>query len=350
MSKLKNILDPKLAKFILERCHITKNRSAYWFFTKDIRRKSVGKLNTHKMSTMWHNLEPESKRLYFTMAELDDVRYKDQRSSWVAEISSLIMKHGDQISKMKDSVSGVGNEQELLKLLDKYQRNYGKMIQADSTSKLYKDIIDKNDSIDLNMTAEKLISTVPENFRSVLSRPRRPPCPFALYTWLKRDDLMKSRGDSNVPFLRFAAKEWASLSETDKAFFNQKYEQLMTEYEKAKKEYKENGDQESSYLEEASKEKKAFRKSIKKRLKDNGVLPVNIRNAFNFFLMDNKDVPLIDLTKIWRSLPEEEKLKYRKMSEEDSKRYYNDLSPDLIKSLTRLLSNQKRSSQAEEKT
>lgn len=357
MSKIKSVLTPEITKIILDSYAVVKKRTALWFFknelTQDFKELSNATISTNnhqhnrkqlkpkQILQLWHEMEPESKRKYFNMAEVDDIRFKEQKSLWIAQIGSILAKDGNRPEKLVEAVRKFQEKQkEILVSLDKYEKNFDHMIQAQTTRSLYKNVIDKTDRMNPTVNSEDLMSSVPEYYRSILERPRRPPPPFILYASMNRDELMKLAKTEyeGASYLKVGAILWSEMDDKTRKEYEERYSKLMKEYASAMEQFKQtNCDNEDSYLEQASKEKKAFTHSLRMKLREFAVVPVNIRNAFNFFLMDNKNVPLTELTEIWRNLPESKKEKYRKMNEEDAARYYeekkacDELRDDILK-------------------
>lgn len=369
MNRLKSALNPEVAKFIQDNYPVVKKRTALWFFSNELRNnlaqdaadtkfpsdasnnpsssKDAKKVSRTKILNIWRRMDPESKRRYFNMAEFDEVRYKEQKSQWISEVSSLLLKHGGTIKKISESAPTQERLQKtFLASLDKLHRNYEQMIQTESTKEIYKDAIKKADRYEYDMSTKSLISAVPKSQRSILTRPRRPPCAFILYLRdnMQRLTALKRDLKTNDSIMKLGADEWANLDKNTKLDYEAKYSKLKDEYNKATDEFKaENMKSNDNYLEQASKEKKAFRRSLRKRLRDLSVLPICIRNAFNFFLMEHKDVRLTDLTEVWRNLPEEKKMKYIKMNQDDMIRYHNerDAYNEITKSLNDIISKRK---------
>lgn len=351
---IKSALNSEVAKFIKQSFPVVKKRTALWFFTNEIK-SSVAtqcnsnstkkgseenvKLSRNRILNIWRKMDPESKRKYFNMAEFDDVRYREQKSQWVSKIGSLLVKHGGSVDKLNECLPTHEKLQEdFLASIDKLHKNYEQMIQTKTTRMLYKDAIKQAKSDHSPMDANDLMSAIPKNYRPILSRPRRPLCAFLLYVNDHRERLrdVKNHSRSKETVLRLASKEWARLDKDQRVIYDNKYAQLRDEYLDAMNEFKsETQESIDNSLEQASRERKAFKRSLRRRLRNSSVLPVSVRNAFNFFLMDNKDVRLKDLTEIWRNLPEEKKMKYIQMNQEDLIRYqsersaYNEITQNL---------------------
>lgn len=336
MNKLKLLLNPDIVKLIQSQ-PIIKKRTAFHFFTEEIKKNAERKYKRTEISQLWHKMDPESKRIYFTMAETDDVRFKEQISTRLAKIGSLLNKCDENgaLNQALEHTDGSASSNELDNINNsKYQKYYSHMIQANSTSELYKDVIKK--TTNLNLSTDKLISAVPITCRPVLIKPRKPVSAFALFTWLKRDELMELKAEQNasIPFLAFVSKEWFKLSNQERAVYYEKYEKSLEEYKEAMDKFKTacelahgndtNPNSVGDVVEESKKEKKAFRKSLRRKLRGSGLAPINVRNAFNFFLMENKSIPMQEALKIWRQLPEMQKAKYRLLTQQDLLRYHKE--------------------------
>lgn len=338
MSSIKSTLNPELIKLLLKTKPVIKRRTPLWFFTDEINAKTVakgdganstdeikGRLKRTEIWNLWNAMRPEAKRRYFNLAEIDEVRYKEQKALWVAEIGSLISKHGTDFSRITKVLESF-REKNREPYRD-YQRDYDSMIQSESTKTLYKELAEKLEKTNLEITPETLISEIPKGCRPLLKRPRRPPSPFVLYANDKKEQLAAARSESNsdVPYLTSAGIEWAKLGPDEKLPYEKRYRDLLSEYNKAMKQFEaeisKSGD--TSY-DKACKERRAFRQSLRKKLREYDIVPVNVRNSFVFYLKENKGIPLVKLTKMWRDLPEEEKLKYRILSGRDNDRYYKE--------------------------
>lgn len=337
MNKIKVALNPSVVKLLVERFSIMKQRSPYWFFMREAKRMSK-KIPPSKGAEMWRSLDPESKRLYFTMSQFDKLRFEEEKAGWLADVSSLLAKHGDSLDKLSENIPDTKIEQDDIdKLFDTYKKRYSKMIQADSTNKLYKKVLEKNDQINLKITSDELYSAIPSIVRPVLSKPRRPIPPFAIFARSKRDEIMvkASKDDRKRTFLQLAAEEWAKLSADEKKHYDEIYEEMLTDYEAAKTRFEIDTSQE--HLIAASKERKAFKASIRKMLRQKSSVPIAIRGSFNFYKMENKGLSMKESSKMWRELPIEEKERYYKMVEEDRKRYFDEIKSCPIKGLSKLL-------------
>lgn len=341
----KAALSPELISLLLKTKPVFKKRTPLWFFTNEITAKGAPpkpndgspessdepkrKLKRTEIWDLWNTMRPEAKRRYFNMAEIDEVRYKEQRALWVAEIGSLISKEGANSQRLTKVLENFQLSNQHNPLLE-YQKNYDSMIQCESTKTLYRELVDKVEKINLNLNPEALISDIPKNCRPLLKRPRRPMSPFLLYSKDNRDKLAAARMELNpeLTHLAFVSKVWSKLDNSERAPYEKRYAELMDEYTKAidkfKAEISESCD--GNNLDQATRERRAFRKNLRKKLREYDIVPVNVRNSFVFFLKENKGIPLVKLTKIWRELPEEEKLKYKILSEQDNDRYYKQKS------------------------
>lgn len=385
---------PELSKFIKLNFPVIRKRSALWFFTNEIRNNlaqnfqkilqqqtsgkldNVGsdavdkvvvsaaslpitsyngggakKISRNKILLLWKNMDPESKRKYFNMAEFDELRYKEQKSLWVSEVGALMMKHDGSLDKVGESAPTYERlQREFLDSLENLHKNYERMIQAESTKTLYKDAIKRADNLDPCLDTGDLISAIPKQHRPILSQPRRPPTAFVLFLNdnLERYKIIRRRQHLEDNYMKIAADEWAKLDAEAKFKYEERYQRLRDEYNKAMFEYKNKLDMNGAgqLVDQALREKRAFKKSLRKRLRDASILPLSIRNAFNFFLMDHKEVKLTDLTEVWRNLPEEQKMKYIRMSNADVIRYKNEIEAyrEIQKGLSELIGRTKLSS------
>lgn len=348
MTRYKSLLNPEIAKLIREKYPIVKNRTALWFFNKECQEGKHGsdrqdtnastsgqsvtnpplrKMPRHQMLETWNNMRPESKRKYFNMAEFDELRYKKQKSMWVAQIGSILLKSGGDLKKLPDNFLFPEFQVDYTKSLEMQERNHGKMVEAKSTRMLYKDVIKRADKGYSTASTEQLMSAVPEDYRPILTKPRRPPAAFLLFSSKNTPRLkkMKQEQDLKISIAKLATQEWSAMTMEEKQPYIEEYDKLLDHYNKALKEYREELQLSGgSDIEDALREKKLFKKSITRRLKRSDVMPVNVRNPFNFFVMHHKEGRISDMTKIWRDLPEEQKAKYRELSEKDAKRYYEE--------------------------
>jgi len=372
----------ELAKYIRSNFPVVKKRSALWFFCNEIKNnlsqcqskgtqtlasttaesinainrpapdddngatrdsynaKVPEKISRNKILLLWKKLDHESKRKYFNMSQFDELRYEEQKSLWISEVGSLMLKHAGSIPEVENSVPTREELQRgFLSSLEKFHKNYESMIQAESTKTLYKDAIKQLENNDQGVGSNELISAIPSQHRQLLTKPRRPPAAFILFLNHNLDRL-KAMARKQKPkgcHFKIAAQEWAQLDPTSKSTYEEIYQKLRVEYLRAMEEYRETmKDSSRDLVDQALRERRAFRRSLRKRLRDASILPLSIRNPFNFFLMDNKDVKLIDLTEVWRNLPEEKKLKYYKLSEADAVRYETQL--ELYKAIKKGLS------------
>lgn len=338
MSAIKPALNPELINLLLKTKPVFRKRTPLWFFTNEFKTKgpvdSDGpesndepqrRLKRTEIWDLWNAMRPEAKRRYFNMAEIDEVRYKEQKALWFAEIGSLISKQGtdfQRVAKVLESFKS-NNQDEIA--LPKYHKHYNSMIQSESTKTLYKELVEKVEKINLEINPDALISDVPKDCRPLLNRPRRPPSPFVLYANDNREKLTAARSEQNsrVTFLAFAAEEWAKLGPREREPYEKEYSDLLSQYNAAMEQFKKEISNASDInFDQASRERKAFRTKLRKKLREYDIVPVNVRNSFIFFLKENKGIPLVKLTKMWNKLPEEQKLKYKLLSEQDNDRYY----------------------------
>lgn len=364
MDRTKALLNPNMARLIRKSFPVVRKRSALWFFNNEFKKNlmetsptpnavlnsppiqkeaaSKTKVSRNRILQMWRNMDPESKRKYFNMAAFDEVRYKDQKSLWVSEVGALLHKFRDLDRVMSLAPTHEELQGEFLESLDKLQKNYEQMIQIESTKEIYKDAIKRADSD--SMGADEIISALPKHHEAVLTKPRRPPAAFVLYLNNNMHRYLEIRRKTKTKenCMRLCANEWSNLDTKTRQIYEDRYQRLKLDYDKAMEQYKSETQGVSDiYIQEASREKKAFRRSLRKRLRDSHVLPLSIRNAFNFFMMENKDNKLIDATETWRNLPPEKKMKYNKMNEEDVRRYNREMESfgEIKRSLCELISN-----------
>lgn len=333
MSKLKAILKPDVAKFITSHYPVVYKRTALWFFSNEMKTKDdqeiksrKPKLNHTRILNQWRKMDPEAKRKYFNMAEFDELRYLEQKSKWISEVSALLVRHVATIEDIKEvAPSGQQLQESFLASINQLHKKYQFMIQAESTKEIYKSAIKRADYYEHFLSPEDIISTLPAGQRSVLSKPKRPPTSFLLYAldnMNRYTKLNKTLANKPSPFT-WASKEWEKLDPKKKQEYEDRYSDLKSEYDTAMEQFRNESSKSPDYLdlERAEKEKSEFRRSLKKRLRVTATLPVCPRNSFNFFVKDNKSIPLVELKELWRDLPEEKKLKYVQMNQEDLRRY-----------------------------
>lgn len=356
MNKLKITLNPRVARLILQKFPVTNRRTPLWFFKREIENikaypdkasnlpKDVqpcalsNGVKQNQVSDIWHKLDPEVKRRYFYLSESDEIRYREQKSLRLAKVISLLVEHGEDFEKVIESLPVEQDSQQEVSLNQPKNSNYERMLQIESTITLYKDLIEHKDKSCHATTSDDLITTVPKNFRPVLTKPRRPPGPFMLFSHDNKDRFHKMKKGLGLTPCKIAAIEWNNSSQEARAKYVDMYKQLLDEYLEAKREFKDSN--QNAYIEQASREKKAFKKSIRRKLREHDVVPVNVRNAFNFFLMDHKESQITKLSEIWRNMSEDEKHKYKLMNQRDAERYYAErlFYTELSKSLDQLLS------------
>lgn len=366
MGRLMTIIGCDVAKYIQDSYPVIKKRTALWFFSNELKlqseapvrlsRKSLlaphqpNKIKYSEVLRRWREMGPEAKRKYFNMAEFDEIRYMEQKSRWISEIGALILKHKCTIESInKKAPTYEKLQKDFMASLDWYQKNYEQMIEIETTKTLYKDAIKKAEKYEPTLNAEGLVSAVPQSLRPVLNQPRRPPSAFVLFIKDNLDRFNKMKGTSGRSKLLMVncAEEWNKLDKEERAVYEDRYQLLKKKYLTAMEQFKsDNQDVPHNYLDRALKEKKLFRRSLRKRLRDASIMPLSIRNAFNFFVMDRKNVRLIELTQIWRNLPPEQKEKYNKMNKDDAKRYNNEREAynEIVKGLEKLIDNRRSSS------
>uniref|UniRef100_A0A6G1SMZ3 Transcription factor A, mitochondrial n=1 Tax=Aceria tosichella TaxID=561515 RepID=A0A6G1SMZ3_9ACAR len=356
MSKLKALINPELLCFIKKNFPVVKKRSALWFFSNELKNKPTSgngsKVSRNKILHLWKNMDPESKRKYFNMAEFDELRFEEQKSYWVSEVGGLMQKYGviDRVSELAPSHERL--QDQFLTSLERLQKSYEQMIQTESTKMIYKEAIKQVGGYSPFLDPDKLISSLPKYHRAILTKPRRPPPAYVLYLNDNMDRYKQIRLETRTKetCMRLCANEWNNLDEDVKRVYEDRYDKLKEEYDRAMESYRlELLASNDNYLESASREKKAFKRSLRRRLRDSSVLPVSIRNAFNFFVMDNKDTKLSDLTKIWRDMPDEEKLKYIEMNRQDAIRYQREIEVynEMRKTLSEIVAGRRTKSESE---
>lgn len=344
MLKFRQALSPDLFKLFEGKFSVPKKRSALWFFRDDMLKKwakeaerdncwlrrqpgtsstASKKLRRADILDIWNRMNPESKRKYYTMSAMDEVRYHEQKSLLISEITTHLKKHGSEVENLDELTSEIDLEEAEGVQIEKYQKNCERMIQTETTKQIYKDFIKrvKKDlaSIDIP-TTDQLISTVPEDYRSILKRPKRPATPFVLYASdeARRENFTNLRKElyPNLSYFGVASLHWKKEDQSVRDIYAAKYDLLMEEYNEEVKKFNEEPD---NYFEKALKEKRLFKKSLRKRMREH--VPLSVRNAFNFFAMDNKGACLTEINRLWKLLPDEEKVKYHQMVQDDSVRY-----------------------------
>lgn len=367
INKLLSNLSPEVSSILRKRFSnaVIRRRSPLWFFKNDIlagpkkddlskeETKTVGRherarvtsrLSSKEITNLWRNMEPESKRKYFNMAEFDDMRYREQRSRWIAAVGSLLTDPNCDIDRiLQEAPKYKDLQSSFLGSLDRLHENYDQMIQAESVRMLYKDAIRMAEQNVANLEADQLAAHVPKDLRPILTKPRRPPSPFILFLRDNMESLQSQRVEGQR-MASVASEAWATLSKENRQVYERKYEEMLQQYTDNMEQFKSQY-QDSNCLAKASKERKAFKKSLRKRLRDSSILPLCVRNAFNFFVKDHKDVPISELTEVWRNLPSEEKEKYFKLNQEDHARYLSEktLYEEIIRTLSSTTLNKKSS-------
>lgn len=336
MLKSKYPLNSEFSKIIKELFPVTKKRPPYWFFKQEAiaaanESKSRGEKHEptpKRVSSLetWRNLRPEGKRKYFQMAIVDALRYREQKNSWISHVGFLLAKHDNQTDKVIKELEQMSKEtieKEIISETVSQRLDLEEMIDVATTKHLYKCMANDSSGNLTNLSKEELISEMPKDLRFLINRPKRPKCAFLLFADDQRDKIKDTVQSSTtkVSHLKVAANMWYNLTKDEKLPYEQKYLQNLSDYKKAMAEYESKHDY--KLLDQARKEKKLFKKSLKKKLKESMLQPLNPRNAFNFFVMHRpkKELTMAELIDVWRELPEDEKRVYKEMSEEDHERY-----------------------------
>lgn len=359
MNNIKTLLNSDVKKLIIERNPVIKKRPAKWFFMHELKsnlehetgieeaKKDKHLLNGIKLKKsqfedIWKNMQPESKRKFFNMAKTDELRFKEQKSLWVAEVASLITKYANQENKnFAEFIPSLERiQREFEKNFQRNPRNCEHIIDLETTKQIYRNVIVESREVSVqSLETEELISSIPDDYRPLLSKPRRPITPFLLFVRVNKHRLVDLHL-SKYPELtlkKVSGNEWANLSPEERGRYDQEYSRLMKEYKRAMAEYElANPNLSKTGLGIAFREKKAFSRTLRKRLREFEIVPVNVRNAFNFFVSENKDKNLTEIKKLWINLDPKRKAEYERKTQEDVKRYhaeriaYEELIKDLI--------------------
>lgn len=326
MSKYIFPFNKKLTKLILTKFPVQNKRTPLWFFKKELEAAKscpelakLQPLKHLKVLEVWHNLDPETKRKFFYLSKTDEIRYKEEKLLRNAKLISLIAEHGNQIEKIIETLPDSKDSQDDESQSCNKKNNYELMLQAESTKNLYKDVIEHKDKSGNGMSSEDMMTDVPRSCRPILHRPRRPPASFVIFINENRDRINEAAKLQGIHPAKLASLEWQEKNQEDRAKYVEKYNKLLNEYLDACKKFKENHHDE--YMDQLSREKKAYTKSVRRQLRKHDIVPLNVRNAFNFFLMSQKDGKISELSGIWREMPDEEKQEYQLMRQKDSERY-----------------------------
>lgn len=343
---------------------VVRKRSPLWFFKNAMQylpeskpeicstkplpvdAKPKKKLSSREIHRIWHGLDPESKRKYFNMAELDELRYKEQRACWMAAVGSVLGKSKvidekviDQAIKQAPNFEKL--HQDFIDSLEQKQVDYDRMIQLASLKTLYKNELKTALQNDNRLSADQLADNLPDIFRPVISKPRKPPAPFFLYLFDHLQELVEQRRQTKDRRLvhTLAAERWAKLDEETKQKYIQKGTNLRRQYYENLKQY----NSEIQYnFEQADKEQRAFKSSLRQKLRSSSLIPTNTRNSFCFFLSENihnqprtVDNSFQALSERWKELPEGSKEKYLELVALDRVRYLSDRGIyDMLREIT----------------
>lgn len=342
MNKLKSLLDPIVEDLLLKSCPVQVKRSPLWFFKTETilslktQEPSLKRISASTINERWRNLDLETKRKYFKLARVDELRIKEQKTLWIAEVGTALVKHGDDKAKIKEVLLKLG---EKLSRTDegfsRYENNYQHMLQVVSTVDMYKNIIDNsNHGRSALKNPEELLDQVPDCCKSIMSKPRRPSTSFVLFVADNLQDLTRLRKE-HCPEMsprNFYAQQWIKLSDERKKYYRDKYARLLEEYNQAMDDYKSNI--KDNYLEQAMKEKTRSSKCLRRKLREYSLTPLNVRNPFNFFVHANAK-EATGLSSAWRDLPAVEKKKFYQLYQQDLERYqrekevYNEITQAL---------------------
>lgn len=363
MNNLKTLLNSDVKKLIIEKNPVIKKRPAKWFFMDELKsnlehekaieeakkdnlspRPSRIKFKKSHLEDVWKNMQPESKRKFFNMAKLDELRFKEQKSLWVAEVASLITKYAKQKNNFAEFIPSLDKiQREFEKNFQKNPKNCEHILDLETTKQIYRNVIvESREASTQSLETEEMILSVPDDYRPLLSKPRRPITPFLLFVRVNKPRLVDLHL-SKYPELslkKVSGNEWANLSPEERGRYEQEYSCLMKEYKKAMAEYElANPNLSKTSLGMAFREKKAFSRTLRKRLREFEIVPVNVRNAFNFFVSENKDKNLTEIKELWINLNPERRAEYERKMQEDVKRYHAEriAYEELIKDLLDLL-------------
>lgn len=361
MNNIRAVFNSEVRKLIVQSNPIQKRRPPKWFFkdelTKQLEQEKMAEVvgrdkyplpmrirfKRGQIDELWKGMVPESKRKYYNLSKLDEFRFKEQKSLWIAEIASLITKYGDRMDKLAELIPSPEKlQQEVLDNFKKYQTSYEHAVDSETTKKLYKNVmLDTKKFSSPSLETEELMSQVPDDYKPLLSKPLKPPSPYVLFVKANKSQLEELRNNKypGYSLKKLCATQWSNLSQEERAVYEKEYSQLYAEYKTSLAKYESDNHQEDdTSLKQAYREKRLFAKSLRKRLREFDVVPVNVRNAFCFFVSENKDMHLTELIEIWRSLDPEKKEKYNRMMKDDIKRYHSEkvAYEEMIKTLLEL--------------
>ncbi|XP_076278163.1 mitochondrial transcription factor A [Lasioglossum baleicum] len=164
-------------------------------------------------------------------------------------------------------------------------------------------------------------TTQPEKIE-IPPKPKRPQPTFLLYLQTIRPKLIEANPDIKVTeIIHKASKEWNNMDQTVKDGFKNQYSQNYKQYLQNLKEYQESlTDKQKEFLEKQKKKAKdkAVATNIKQKM-DLFQKPKRPQNAFLLFLESKRKIEqprdklkdwVCDATKIWKTLPTEQKEHY----------------------------------------
>lgn len=362
MNNLRAILTNDVKKIITERNPVTKKRPAKWFFKNELktnleheRRAETAKSNSNplpikikfksgQIEDLWRNMLPESKRKYFNMSKLDEFRFKQQKTLWVTEVASLLTKYANQPNNFAEFIPSLERiQKEFEHNIQKNPKNCEHIIDLETTKQIYRNVIIKSKEASAhNPQTKELISSVPDEYKPLFIKPRRPITPYLLFHKANKSRLIELHESKhpNLTLKKVSGNEWTNLSPEERGIYEKEYSRLLEEYKRAMKEYElNNPDSSNTSLGMASRERKTFSRTLRKRLREYDIVPVNVRNAFNFFVSENKDKSLPEITELWRNLDPEKRAEYDRKMQEDAKRYHADrlAYEEIVKDLLRIL-------------
>lgn len=361
---------PNVAKMICKSYPIIKKKPAINYFFEAMRneKNSVEQINrnqvdeskmncrfprkfkTKSLRAIWNAISPEEKWKYYEMAKLDETRYREQTSLWITKAAPVLDEEsGDEDeNRLKFILPEPSDiEKESVKLMHKNHVKYEQYIQAETAKSMVKDIIRMTENLSINIPKDKLISAVPEHCRSVLSVPCRPPGPFQIFISENIKFLQRLR-DKNYPDQKLfivAASEWKKLSTKKRKDYEDRYDVRLTEYNEAMTKFKadlnlSDGDNYSDF----TKIRKKFSRHIRRQMRSSKIVPIQVRNPFNFFLKEKtptlkRDPDILKVINMWMDLSDSEKDKYRTMTKLDIERYKVDKEKyiEVVKKMTELL-------------
>lgn len=347
---------PEFYKFIRQHIPVVRSRLPKWFFVSEVQYQNNNandnnatvdrnvkttakpKIPNKRLVALWKKLGPESKRRYYEMAEMDLLRYKQQRALWLSKIEDLYQKHEGSLEAVQREAPTLEElEREFLASFDADQGKYESMVQTLCTKTLYKKEIARLKSDTLMTDINRLLAAVPDQYMSLLRKPRQPNSAFFLYMKDNMERLCELHRDKQLkgPITKLAAQEWGTLDEATKQLYYDKFNILRDEYNKAMSEYQKNV-VETDLITRATKERRAFIRELRKTYRDSQLLPHGLPNSFNLFVRDNKpDGDLKQISRVWHTLTDEKKAKYVDMKEAEGDRYYRDVTKykEIIKNL-----------------